>query len=95
MRYFLRYLETSLTKLLDSLKRVVHLFLPPPPPAFRPYFQLTLQPPINELSHQITTDLDTALQITHAIVENESEFKWKALGDRTLTVWRFDLAKEC
>lgn len=21
--------------------------------------------------------------------------KWKALGDRALTVWRFDLAREC
>ena len=26
--------------------------------------------------------------------ENESEVKWKALGDRALTVWRFDLARE-
>jgi len=26
--------------------------------------------------------------------ENESEVKWKALGDRALTVWRFDLAWE-
>ncbi|KAF8804306.1 hypothetical protein BYT27DRAFT_7259293, partial [Phlegmacium glaucopus] len=42
-----------------------------------------------------TDDLDTALQITHTIPENESEIKWKALGDRALTVWRFDLAKEC
>ncbi|KAF8814154.1 hypothetical protein BYT27DRAFT_7266764 [Phlegmacium glaucopus] len=40
-------------------------------------------------------DLDTALQITHTIPENESEIKWRALGDRALTVCRFDLAKEC
>jgi len=63
---------------------------------------------LKELALQITTDpdhkfdlalslddLDTALQITHTIPENESEIKWKALGDRALTVWRFDLAKEC
>ncbi|KAF8797411.1 hypothetical protein BYT27DRAFT_7228998 [Phlegmacium glaucopus] len=30
-------------------------------------------------------DLDTARQITHTIPENESEIKWKALGDRDLT----------
>jgi coatomer subunit beta' len=40
-------------------------------------------------------DLDTALQITKTVLENESEVKWKTLGDRALTVWRFDLAKEC
>jgi hypothetical protein len=28
------------------------------------------------------------------VPENESEVKWKALGDRALTVWRFDLARE-
>ena len=63
---------------------------------------------LKELALQITTDadqkfdlalslddLDTALQITHTIPENESEAKWKALGDRALTIWRFDLAKEC
>ncbi|KAF8804304.1 hypothetical protein BYT27DRAFT_6700883 [Phlegmacium glaucopus] len=33
-------------------------------------------------------DLDTALQISHTMPENESEIKWKALGDRALTVWR-------
>lgn len=67
-----------------------------------------LQTDLKELALQITTDpdhkfdlalslddLDTALQITHTIPENESEIKWKALGDRALTVWRFDLAKEC
>ena len=27
--------------------------------------------------------------------ETEAELKWKALGDRALTVWRFDLAREC
>jgi len=63
---------------------------------------------LKELALQITTDpdhkfdlalslddLDTALQITHTFLENESEIKWKTLGDRALTVWRFDLAKEC
>ena len=68
----------------------------------------TLSTDLKELALQITTDpdhkfdlalslddLDTALQITHTILENESEIKWKTLGDRALTVWRFDLAKEC
>ena len=63
---------------------------------------------LKELALQITTDpdhkfdlalslddLDTALQITQTVLENESEIKWKTLGDRALTVWRFDLAKEC
>ena len=63
---------------------------------------------LKELALQITTDpdhkfdlalslddLDTALQLTQTVVENESEIKWKALGDRALIVWRFDLAKEC
>lgn len=40
-------------------------------------------------------DLDTALEITRAVPELESEMKWKALGDRALAVWRFDLAREC
>jgi coatomer subunit beta' len=29
------------------------------------------------------------------VPEQEAESKWKQLGDRALTVWRFDLAKEC
>ena len=40
-------------------------------------------------------DLDTALEITRSIQEPESESKWKAIGDRALAVWRFDLAREC
>ncbi|KAF9443984.1 coatomer protein [Macrolepiota fuliginosa MF-IS2] len=40
-------------------------------------------------------DLDTAHDIIlHSIPPNEAEIKWKALGDRALGVWRFDLAKE-
>ncbi|KAF8888138.1 coatomer protein [Gymnopilus junonius] len=39
-------------------------------------------------------DLDTALTIARTVPENEAEVKWKALGDRALTVWRFDLARE-
>jgi coatomer subunit beta' len=79
---------------------------PFPPPIFRSINSLPTD--LKELALQITTDpdhkfdlalslddLDTALQITHTIPENESEIKWKALGDRALTVWRFDLAKEC
>jgi coatomer subunit beta' len=63
---------------------------------------------LKELALQITTDpdhkfdlalslddLDTALQITQTVLKNEFEIKWKTLGDRALTVWRFNLAKEC
>jgi len=63
---------------------------------------------LKELAMQITTDpdhkfdlalalddLDAALSvITQSIPETEAESKWKALGDRALSVWRFDLAKE-
>ncbi|KNZ72668.1 Coatomer subunit beta', partial [Termitomyces sp. J132] len=63
---------------------------------------------LKELAIQLTTDpdhkfdlalqlddLDTALEITRNVPETEAELKWKALGDRALTVWRFDLAREC
>jgi coatomer subunit beta' len=40
-------------------------------------------------------DLDTALEIARSVPEVEAEMKWKALGDRALAVWRFDLAREC
>ena len=63
---------------------------------------------LKELAMQITTDpdhkfdlalalddLDAALGvITQSVPEQEAESKWKALGDRALAVWRFDLAKE-
>lgn len=39
-------------------------------------------------------DLDVATEITRFMPEAEAETKWKALGDRALAVWRFDLAKE-
>ncbi|KAI5994691.1 coatomer WD associated region-domain-containing protein [Pisolithus albus] len=39
-------------------------------------------------------DLDVATEITRCMPEAEAETKWKALGDRALAVWRFDLAKE-
>lgn len=47
-----------------------------------------------DLSLQLD-DLDAALEITRTIPEEEAQGKWKALGDRALTVWRFDLAREC
>jgi hypothetical protein len=47
-----------------------------------------------DLSLQLD-DLDTALAITRSVPELEAETKWKALGDRALAVWRFDLAREC
>jgi coatomer subunit beta' len=40
-------------------------------------------------------DLDTALTIARDTPHPESESKWKAVGDRALAAWRFDLAKEC
>ena len=46
-----------------------------------------------DLALSLNDPLDTALQITHTILKNESKIKWKMLGDRALTVWRFDLAK--
>ncbi|KAF9535194.1 coatomer protein [Crepidotus variabilis] len=39
-------------------------------------------------------DLDKAHEIVKELPQNESEVKWKALGDRALSVWRFDLARE-
>ena len=39
-------------------------------------------------------DLDTAVSIARSVPEPEAEMKWKALGDRALAVWRFDLARE-
>lgn len=39
-------------------------------------------------------DLDTAVEIARSVPDNEAEVKWKALGDRALAVWRFDLARE-
>lgn len=47
-----------------------------------------------ELALQLD-DLDTALEIARSVPELEAEMKWKALGDRALAVWRFDLAREC
>ncbi|KAK0447642.1 coatomer protein [Armillaria borealis] len=62
---------------------------------------------LKELALQVTTDpdhkfdlslqlddLDTAIEIARSIPELEAEAKWKSLGDRALTVWRFDLARE-
>ncbi|KAJ8083114.1 Coatomer subunit beta' [Marasmius tenuissimus] len=61
---------------------------------------------LKELALEITTDpdhkfdlslqlddLDAALEIVKTVPELEAEMKWKALGDRALTVWRFDLAR--
>ncbi|KAF9260701.1 coatomer protein [Marasmius fiardii PR-910] len=61
---------------------------------------------LKELALQITTDpdhkfdlslqlddLDAALEIVNGVPELEAEMKWKALGDRALAVWRFDLAR--
>ncbi|TFK63457.1 coatomer protein [Pluteus cervinus] len=62
---------------------------------------------LKELAIQVTTDpdhkfdlalqlddLDTASDIVRTVPEPEAEGKWKALGDRALAVWRFDLARE-
>ena len=47
-----------------------------------------------DLSLQLD-DLDTALEITRTVPELEAEPKWKAVGDKALAVWKFDLAREC
>ncbi|RXW23627.1 hypothetical protein EST38_g2218 [Candolleomyces aberdarensis] len=39
-------------------------------------------------------DLDTAVSITRTLPQTESPVKWKSIGDRALSVWRFDLARE-
>lgn len=39
-------------------------------------------------------DLDCAVDIARGVPEAEASVKWKALGDRALAVWRFELAKE-
>lgn len=46
-----------------------------------------------ELSLQLD-DLDSAVDIVRALPEADAEGKWKALGDRALSAWRFSLAKE-
>ncbi len=40
-------------------------------------------------------DLDSALEIVRDVPDTEAETKWKAVGDRALAGWRFDLAREC
>jgi len=40
-------------------------------------------------------DLDTALSIARATPDPESESKWKAVGDKALSTWKFSLAKQC
>ena len=69
---------------------------------------LTASTDLKELAFQVTTDhdhkfdlalqlddLDSALEIVRAVPDTEAETKWKAVGDRALAVWRFDLAREC
>lgn len=46
-----------------------------------------------DLSLQLD-DLDAAVDIARSVPELEAEPKWKAIGDRALAVWRFDLARE-
>lgn len=47
-----------------------------------------------DLSLQLD-DLDGALEIAKSLSPPESDVKWKAIGDRALNIWRFDLAREC
>ncbi|KAI0690264.1 coatomer beta [Cytidiella melzeri] len=62
---------------------------------------------MKELALQITTDpdhkfdlslqlddLDAAVEIARTVPELEAEIKWKAIGDRALAAWRFDLARD-
>lgn len=46
-----------------------------------------------DLSLQLD-DLDRAVEIARQVPELEAESKWKAIGDRALATWRFDLARE-
>ena len=46
-----------------------------------------------DLSLQLE-DLDAAVEIARTVPELQAETKWKAVGDRALAVWRFDLARE-
>lgn len=46
-----------------------------------------------DLSLQLD-DLDAAVEIARQVPELEAETKWKAIGDRALATWRFDLARE-
>jgi coatomer subunit beta' len=72
------------------------------------YDCLTPSTDLKELAFRVTTDpdhkfdlalqlddLDSALEIVRAVPDTEAETKWKAVGDRALAVWRFDLAREC
>ncbi|KAI0076912.1 coatomer beta [Panus rudis PR-1116 ss-1] len=62
---------------------------------------------LKELAYEVSTDpdqkfdlslqlddLDAAVSIARSVPSLEAQSKWKAIGDRALTVWRFDLAKE-
>lgn len=40
-------------------------------------------------------DVESALSIARTTPAPENEAKWKVVGDRALSTWRFDLAKEC
>ena len=46
-----------------------------------------------DLSLQLD-DLDRAVEIMAEVPETEAEAKWKAIGDRALATWRFDLARD-
>ncbi len=46
-----------------------------------------------DLSLQLD-DLDAAVEIARQVPDLEAEPKWKAIGDRALATWRFDLARE-
>ncbi|TFK33271.1 coatomer protein [Crucibulum laeve] len=39
-------------------------------------------------------DLEAAVEIARTVPEGEADVKWKALGDRALMAWKFELAKE-
>lgn len=81
--------------------RSINLVLTPPA------FPLLVETDLKELALSITTDpdhkfelalslddLDTAVSITRTLPSTESPVKWKSIGDRALSVWRFDLARE-
>lgn len=60
-------------------------------------FDLALSLDDLDTAHQIILSLSSPPTTTtqETTDSNLTEHKWKTLGDRALSVWRFDLAKEC
>lgn len=103
--FYLQYQRSIETRLHVSLRHKVHTLTFAQAQITCSCFDIT---ELKELALQVTTDpdhkfdlslqlddLDGALEIARSIPPPESDTKWKAIGDRALAVWRFDLAREC